>query len=356
MGEYGISQSIPRFEDPKLLTGGGDFIDDDNAHGQLHGFMMRSPHAHADIKSIDVSAALAVPGVVNVYTGRQYKDAGWGAIPHIGPPVKRRGGADFILPEFWPVAVDRVRMVGEGVAFIVAETIAQARDASELVEIVYAPLPASADTAAALNDDAFVLWDDIGNNEALVHEIGDRSATEAAFAKADHVIEQRFHINRVLGNAMEMRACLAIYDGRTDHYTLRAPIQHPWIARKVLASTVIGVEELQIRVIAPDVGGSFGIKANVYPEYLIALFAAKQTGRPVKWASDRTEGFLSDFHARDNVASAALALDKDGNFLGFRLHNIVNIGAYSRPSAPVLRPRIWARFRASTPRRRRLLK
>ena len=331
MGEYGISQSIPRFEDPKLLTGGGDFIDDDNAHGQLHGFMMRSPHAHADIKSIDVSAALAVPGVVNVYTGRQYKDAGWGAIPHIGPPVKRRGGADFILPEFWPVAVDRVRMVGEGVAFIVAETIAQARDASELVEIVYAPLPASADTAAALNDDAFVLWDDIGNNEALVHEIGDRAATESAFAKADHVIEQRFHINRVLGNAMEMRACLAIYDVRTDHYTLRAPIQHPWIARKVLALTVIGVEELKIRVIAPDVGGSFGIKANVYPEYLIALFAAKHTGRPVKWASDRTEGFLSDFHARDNVASAALALDKDGNFLGFRLHNIVNIGAYFSP-------------------------
>jgi aerobic carbon-monoxide dehydrogenase large subunit len=331
VGEYGISQSIPRFEDAKLLTGGGDFIDDDNAHGQLHGSMVRSPHAHADIVSIDISAALDAPGVVAVYTGRDYKDAGWGTIPHIGPPVKRRDGADFILPDFWPVAVDRVRMVGEGVAFVVAETAAQARDAAELVEVDFSPLPASADTASALDKDAFILWDDIGNNEALVHEIGNKEGADAAFAKADHVVEQRFNITRVLGNAMEMRGCLAIYDGRTDHYTLRAPIQHPWIARKVLASTVIGVEELQVRVIAPDVGGSFGIKANVYPEYLIALFAAKMSGRPVKWMSDRTEGFLSDFHARDNVADAALALDKDGTFLGFKLRNIVNIGAYFSP-------------------------
>ena len=331
MGEYGISQSIPRFEDARLLTGGGDFIDDENAHGQLHGSMVRSPHAHADIVSIDASAALAAPGVVAVYTGRDYKEAGWGTIPHIGPPVKRRGGADFILPDFWPLAPERVRMVGEGVAFVVAETAAQARDAADLVMVDYAPLPASADTASALDDDGFVLWDDIGNNEALVHEIGDKASADAAFDKADHVVEHRFNISRVLGNAMEMRGCLAIYDGRTDHYTLRAPIQHPWVARRILASTVIGVEELQVRVIAPDVGGSFGIKANVYPEYLIALFAAKATGRPVKWMSDRTEGFLSDFHARDNIADAALALDRDGKFLGFRLRNLVNIGAYFSP-------------------------
>ncbi len=331
MGEYGISQSIPRFEDPRLLTGGGDFIDDDNAHGQLYGVVVRSPHAHADIAGIDTSDALAADGVVAVYTGRDYKDAGWGSIPHIGPPVKRRGGEDFFLPDFYPLAIDRVRMVGEGVAFVVAETAAQAKDAADLVMVDFDPLPGSADTAAALDEGAPVLWPEIGNNEALVHEIGDRSATEDAFAKADHVIEQRFNINRVLGNAMEMRACLAIHDSRTDHYTLRAPIQHPWVARKILAGTVIGVDELQIRVVAPDVGGSFGIKANVYPEYLISLFAARQTGRPVKWASERTEGFLSDFHARDNVADAALALDREGNFLGFRLRNLVNIGAYFSP-------------------------
>ncbi|MAJ92252.1 MAG: xanthine dehydrogenase family protein molybdopterin-binding subunit, partial [Rhodospirillaceae bacterium TMED63] len=331
MGEYGINQSIPRFEDPKLLTGGGDFIDDDNAHGQLHGVVVRSPHAHADIAGIDASAALASEGVVAVFTGRDYTDAGWGTIPHIGPPVKRRGGADFILPDFYPLAVDRVRMVGEGVAFVIAETATQAKDAADLVVVDYDPLPGSADTASALDDDATILWPDIGNNEALVHEIGDKPATENAFDRADHVIEQRFNINRVLGNAMEMRACLAIHDGRTDHYTLRAPVQHPWLVRKILSATVIGVDEFQIRVIAPDVGGSFGIKANVYPEYLMALFAARQSGRPVKWTSERTEGFLSDFHARDNVADAALALDKDGKFLGFRLRNLVNIGAYFSP-------------------------
>tara|TARA_B100000674_G_scaffold118579_1_gene89779 strand:+ start:13974 stop:16301 length:2328 start_codon:yes stop_codon:yes gene_type:complete len=331
VGEYGISQSIPRFEDPKLLTGRGDFIDDDNAHGQLYGVVVRSPHAHADIAGIDASAALASEGVVAVFTGRDYTDAGWGTIPHIGPPVKRRGGANFILPDFYPLAVDRVRMVGEGVAFVIAETATQAKDAADLVVVDYDPLPGSADTASALDDDATILWPDIGNNEALVHEIGDKPATENAFDRADHVIEQRFNINRVLGNAMEMRACLAIHDARTDHYTLRAPVQHPWLVRKILSATVIGVDEFQIRVIAPDVGGSFGIKANVYPEYLMALFAARQSGRPVKWTSERTEGFLSDFHARDNVADAALALDKDGKFLGFRLRNLVNIGAYFSP-------------------------
>ena len=331
MGEYGISQSVARFEDPKLLTGAGDFIDDANASGQLHGYVLRSPHAHADIARIDVSAAAAAPGVAAVYTGRDYVAAGWGAIPHIGPPVKRRGGADFILPPFLPLAAERVRMVGEGVAFVVAETAQQARDAAELIEIDYAPLPASAETASALDAGTPVVWPDIGNNEALVYEIGNRAATEAAFASAAHVIEERFVITRALGNAMEMRGCLAIHDRRTDHYTLRAPIQHPWVARRILAAQVIGVEELQVRVITPDVGGSFGIKANVYPEYLMALFAAKHTGRPVKWMSDRTEGFLSDYHGRDNIADAALALDADGKFLGFRLRNLVNIGAYFSP-------------------------
>ena len=331
MGEYGISQPVPRFEDSKLLTGGGDFIDDGNAHGQLYGCVVRSPHAHADIVSIDASAALAMPGVVTVYTGADYRDGGWGPIPHIGPPVTRREGAELKLPGFFPLAPERVRMVGEGVAFVVAETQAQARDAADLVKVIYETLPASADTVAALDSDTPVLWEDIGDNEALVFHLGDREATEKAFAAADHVVEHRFNINRVLGNAMEMRACLAIHDVRTDHYTLRAPVQHPWVVRKVLANAVIGTNEMQIRVIAPDVGGSFGIKANLYPEYMIALFAAKETGRPVKWVSDRTEAFLSDFHARDNVADAALALDKDGNFLGFRLRNLVNIGAYFSP-------------------------
>ena len=331
MGEYGISQSLSRFEDPRLLKGGGDYIDDGNENSQLYGVVVRSPHSHAEIASIDVSKARDLDGVVGVYTGRDYQEAGWGAIPHIGPAVKRRNGADLIVPDFYPLALDRVRMVGEGVAFVVAETEIQARDAAERVITNYVPLQGSADTMTALEPDTSVLWPDIGDNEALVHEIGDKSATERAFALADHVIEQRFTINRVLGNAMEIRACLAIYDARSNHYTLRAPVQHPWLVRKILASSVVGIDELQVRVVAPDVGGSFGIKANVYPEYLLALFAAKRTGRPVKWVGERNEAFLSDFHARDNVADAALALDTEGNFLGFRLRNIVNIGAYFSP-------------------------
>ncbi|MEC8463951.1 MAG: xanthine dehydrogenase family protein molybdopterin-binding subunit, partial [Pseudomonadota bacterium] len=206
MGEYGISQSLSRFEDPRLLKGGGDYIDDGNENSQLYGVVVRSPHSHAEIASIDVSKARALDGVVGVYTGRDYQEAGWGAIPHIGPAVKRRNGADLIVPDFYPLALDRVRMVGEGVAFVVAETEIQARDAAERVITNYVPLQGSADTMTALEPDTSVLWPDIGDNEALVHEIGDKSATERAFALADHVIEQRFTINRVLGNAMEIRA------------------------------------------------------------------------------------------------------------------------------------------------------
>ena len=329
MGEYGTSGPVIRFEDERLLTGRGDFLEDGNAHRQLHGYMLRSFHAHARIRTIDSSAARALPGVAAVITGRDYIDAGWRPIPHIGPPTKRRGGADLIVPDFWPIAADRVRMVGEGVAFVVAETAVQARDAAEAIKVDYAPLPACTDMTAALSVGA--LWSGIGDNEALVHEIGDREATAKAFSKADRLVERRLRLNRVLGNAMETRGCTAIYDRRSDRYALRAPIQHPWVARKVIAGRVIGVDETRVRVVAPDVGGSFGIKANVYPEYLAALFAARVTARPVKWTSERGEAFLGDFHARDNIAHAALALDGAGRFLGFRLRNFVNIGAYFSP-------------------------
>ncbi len=331
VGEYGINQSVRRFEDARLLTGGGDYVADGNAHGQLHGVMVRSPYGHAAIRNIDAAAALAAPGVAAVVTGRDYADLGWGPIPHVGPAVKRRGGADLAVPEFWPVAVDRVRMVGEGVAFIVAETADQARDAGELVGIEYEQLPAVSGAEPALATGAPALWPAIGDNEALVHEIGDRAATDAAFATAHHVVARRFDISRVLANAMEPRACLAAWNGRADHYTLRAPVQHPWMVRRILAARILGVDELQVRVITPDVGGSFGIRSNIYPEYLAALAASRLTGRPVKWTGDRSEGFVSDYHGRDNIAEAALALDADGGFRGFRLRNLVDIGAYFSP-------------------------
>ena len=331
MGEYAISQPVRRLEDARLLTGGGDYVADAGAHGQLHGFMVRSPHAHAVIRGVDAAAAAAAPGVVAVVTGRDYRALGWGPVPHVGPAVKRRGAGDLAVPEFWPVAVERVRMVGEGVAFVVAESAEQARDAGELVAVGYDPLPAVSGAAAALGPGAPALWPEIGDNEALVHEIGDRAATDAAFAAAHRVVERRFDISRVLANAMEPRACLAVWDGRDGRYTLRAPVQHPWMVRRILAVRILGVDELQVRVIAPDVGGSFGIRSNLYPEYLAALAASRLTGRPVKWTGERSEGFVSDYHGRDNFAEAALALDAEGRFLGFRLRNLVDIGAYFSP-------------------------
>ncbi len=331
MDRYASSQPFIRTEDSRFLSGSGEFLDDLRPEGLVQGFMLRAPHGHARILSIGVSAARAAPGVMAVITGSDYRSAGWRPIPHIGPRLVRPGAADPFVPGFWPLAIDRVRMVGEGIAFVVAENLAQAKDAAELISVEYEVLPAVTDSLAALQEDAPVLWPEIGDNRAFVHEIGDQTATERAFAQADCVVTRRFDINRVLANSMETRGCVAIHETDQDHFTLYAPVQHPWVVRRVLAEQLLDIEASRIRVITPDVGGSFGNKANIYPEYLAALLATRITGRPVKWISERSEGFLSDFHGRDNRAEASLALGGDGSFLGFRLTNHVNIGAYLSP-------------------------
>ncbi len=328
MGEFGASRPVARLEDQQLLRGKGQFVDDETLPGLAHAHVLRSPHAHARINRIDTAEAVRAPGVLAVLTGEDYLADGLGPMPHIGPPVKRRDGSPPFIPPFPALTRDRARFVGDAVAVVIAETRDLAKDAAERIEIEYDPLPAVTASTQALAGDATAIWPEAPGNECFVHRIGDKQATEAAFANATHIIRQEFMISRVLANAMEVRGCIGHYDDREDRYHLRAPVQHPYVARKLLAENIFGMSESRFRVVTGDVGGSFGIKANIYPEYILALWASKKIRRPVKWISERGEGHLSDFHARDNVSNAELALDADGNFLAFRLTTLVNLGAY----------------------------
>ncbi len=333
MGEFALGQPVPRIEDPALLTGRGLFADDAGVDldGALHGYVLRAPHANARIEGIDVSAASAMPGVAAVLTADDYMADGIGPIPHIGPPVKRRGGDAPASPPYYPLAAGQARHVGEGVAFVVAESLDLAKDAAERIAVDYEPLPAVTRTAELLADGAHAVFEGCPDNECFVHEIGDRAATDAAFAAADRVVRRRFVLSRVLANALEPRGCLAAYDGRAERFYLRAPVQHPFVVRGVLAARVFGVDERDLHVEVDDVGGSFGNKANVYPEYVLTLWAARRLGCAIRWTSERSDGHLSDYHGRDNVTDAALALDADGRFTGLRVRSVVNLGAYLSP-------------------------
>jgi carbon-monoxide dehydrogenase large subunit len=329
MGEYGIGQSVPRLEDARLLTGRGRYVDDGTLPNQALGYVLRSPHAHARVVRIDTAAAKTAPGVVAVLTAADYRADGLTPLPHVGPPVKRRDGQPVHIPPHWPLALDRARYVGEGVAFVVAETLAQAKDAAELIEVEYETLPAVTATEKAIGGPA--LYDAVPDNESFVYPVGDKAKTEQAIAGAARVIRARMTVSRVLGNAMEVRGCLAEYDARSEKYIVYAPVQHPYVVRRILSQTILKVPETQIRVVVDDVGGSFGIKANLFPEYLLCIWAAKRLGRPVKWLSERSEGHVSDYHGRDNVCDAALALDANGRFLALQIKLLVNIGAYFSP-------------------------
>lgn len=332
MGQYALGQSVPRSEDPRLLRGGGRFADDRTMPGMAHGFVLRSPHAHAKINAIDVTAAKTAPGVIAVFTGADWKDSGWGDVPG-DPPRKLRGGSTAYAPPFPALVSDRVRCVGDCVAFVVAESRALAQDAAELIDVGYEPLDAVTDTEFAASGDAPLVWDDAANNIAFVHLVGDKAAADAAFDVADHVISKKFVINRVAPAAIEPRATLANYDAADDRYTIYTTLQHANPYRTSLATKVIGVPESKIRVVSGDVGGSYGMKSSIYNENVLVLWASKVTGRPVKWTSDRTEAFQSDTQGRDNVTLGELALDKDGKFLGMRVKTIGNIGAYVTQAA-----------------------
>ena len=326
MGEFALGQPVPRFEDPRLLRGGGRYVDDMVLPRMAFGHVLRSPHAHARIRAIDTVRAKAAPGVLAVLTGADWRDAGWGDLP-TPEGLRRRGGGPAYRHPFPALAQDRVRWVGDYVAFVVAETRHQAADAAELIEVDYEPLPAVVATDGALAPGAPLVWDDAAENVCFVHEVGDAAAVEASFGRADRIVRRRLVVNRVTAAAMEPRGALGEYNPSDGRYTICTTLQRTHAYRADLAQ-IIGVPESRIRVVAGDIGGSFGMKSAIYNEVPLVLLAAKLLGRPVKWTSTRSEAFLSDAQARDWVVEAALALDRDGRFLGLRVEMIAAIGAY----------------------------
>jgi carbon-monoxide dehydrogenase large subunit len=333
MGEFAIGQPVPRFEDPRLIQGGGRYVADMMFPGTAHGYVLRSPHAHARIRKIDTTAAKAAPGVLAVITGADYKAAGFGDLPVPGG-LKRRGDTPGYKPRYPALVEDRVRMIGDYVAFVVAETYYQAVDAAELIEIDYEPLPAIVATGDAVKDGVPLVWDDCPNNIGFIQVEGNKEATDLAFAKAAHIVKHHFVINRVTAAAMEPRGCIGIFEPTEQRYTIYTTLQRTNVFQTELSQYVLKVPDNKIRVVCGDIGGSFGMKSAVYNEVALVLLAAKMIGRPVKWVATRSESFLCDAQARDNVTDAELALDKDGIFLGFRAKIIAAIGAYLQVGMP----------------------
>src|SRR6202051_1031329 len=333
MGEFVIGQSVPRFEDPRLVRGEGRYVGDIALPGMAFGHVLRSPHAHARIRRIDVGRAKAAPGVLAVLTGADWQAAGWGDLPVPGG-LRRGGGGPMYRPRFPALVTERVRWVGDYVAFVVAETKHQAADAAELIEVDYEPLPAIVSTAEATRPGAPLVWEDCPDNICFVHEVGDKAAVEAGFARADHVTKRRMVINRVTAAAMEPRGSIGDYNPSDGRYTIYTTLQRTHSYRAELAQ-IINVPESRMRVVAGDIGGSFGMKSAVYNEVALVTLASKMLGRPVKWTSTRSEAFLSDAQARDHVTEAELALDKDGHFLGFRVKVTAAVGAYAQANSNV---------------------
>jgi len=327
MGEFGIGQSVTRFEDPRLLRGRGNFINDVNLPGQAHAYVLRSPHAHARISTMDTRAAAAAPGVLAVFTGDDVARDKLGTMT-MSLRRKRPDGSPMFARPHAGLSRDRVRYVGDPVALIVAETMAAARDAADLVRIDYEPLPSVTGTADAVASGAAAVWDECPDNVSNVFESGDRAATDAALARAAHVVRRRYVISRVHAQFMETRGAIGQWDPGEERYTLYADVQYPHRVRQALANSIFKVPESSIRVIAGDVGGGFGTKGWQYPEHRLVLWAARKLGRPVKWSCPRSEAIMADEHARDNVTEAELALDADGRFLAIRARTLANVGAY----------------------------
>jgi carbon-monoxide dehydrogenase large subunit len=332
MGDFAVGQGVSRFEDPRLTRGGGRYVDDIKLPDMAYGVVLRSPHAHAKINWIDTGAAKTAPGVLCVLTAADIKAAGFGDLPVPGG-LKRRDGSPMYKPRYPILAEDRVRWVGDNVAFVVAESVTQAMDAAELIQVDFEPLPAVTSTAEAPKPGAPRVWEDCPDNICFVELIGDKAATDAAFARADRVVKHRFVINRVTAAAMEPRGAIGDYAATDRRYTLYTAMQRPHTTRSDLAK-VLKVPESKLRIITGDTGGSFGMKAPVFNETPLVLLASNLTGRPVKWISTRTEAFLSDAQGRDNVTEAELAIDERGIFLGMRVKTIASIGAYLQHAMP----------------------
>jgi carbon-monoxide dehydrogenase large subunit len=337
MGVQAIGQRVRREEDYRLLTGRGRYVDDVNVSGTARAFVLRSTHAHARVVSIDATAARAMPGVLAVLTGTELRTRGLGTLRPMIPRRKKNGAPAFVCPQ--PIlALDRVRYVGDPVAFVVAETLNQAKDAAEQIEVEYEPLPAVISAEAALLSDAAAVWDNNPGNEAFTYVAGDKAATDAIFARAAHVVRHRATVNRVTANSMEPRGCLAEYDDREERYTIRCTVQSVHQVRAMLAGQIFRLPHHQVRVVCDTMGGGFGMKGGCYPEYALSLWASEVIGRPVRWIAERSEGLQSDEQARGSIIDTELALDAEGNFLALRTRWVSAIGAYfssDRPTIPL---------------------
>jgi aerobic carbon-monoxide dehydrogenase large subunit len=330
--KYGVGQPVRRKEDDTLVRGKGKYTDDFALPGQAYAWMVRSSHAHGIIRGINTAAAKAMPGVLGVWTGADLASTNYK--PFIcGLPLKNRDGSPLLQTNRMPLATDKVRFVGDPVAFVVAETLAQARDAAEAVEVDIEPLPAVTNAEEAAKPGAPQLYDHIPNNVALDFHYGDTAKIDAAFASAAHVTKLDIVNTRVAVVSMEPRTALGHYDKTSERYTIQVPTQGV-SGNKATIARILNVPPEKVRVLTANVGGSFGMKNLNYPEYTCILHAAKEVGRPVKWTDERSTSFLSDSHGRAQIIHAELALDSDGKFLAVRLSGYGNLGAYITGVAP----------------------
>ncbi len=327
MGEFGIGQALSRFEDPRLLRGAGRYVNDVSLPNQAYAYLLRSPHAHAKIVKLDAARAKLAPGVLGIFTEADIAAAGLGTTK-VAIPRKRPDGSPLFSRPHPGLARGRVRYVGDPVALVVAETLAEAKDAAELIEVDYEALPSVTDVAEAVKPGAPRVWEENPDNISHVWETGNKAAADAAFAKATHIVKSRYVITRVYAQFMETRGTVGVYDPNDERFTLYADVQYAHRVRDMLAATIFRIPEHKVRVIVGDVGGGFGTKGWQYVEHRLTLFAARKLGRPVKWSCERSEALLADEHGRDVVADAELALDAEGKFLGLKVRTLSNVGAY----------------------------
>ena len=325
--DTGIGAAVPRTEDKRFTTGTGRYTDDFTTVGLHYAVFVRSPHAHAKITGIDKSAAEASPGVVAVYDGNQLVADGIGNLI-CGWGITSKDGTPMNMGAWSALATETVRYVGDAVVVVIADTLGNARDAADLVDVSYDLLPVAATAESALAPGAAQIHPEAEGNLIYDWEIGDEAGTDAALASAAKVVEIELTNNRLVPNPMEPRAAMAVYDRGQDHLTLHTTSQNPHVARLVLSAFYQIAPEHKLRVIAPDVGGGFGSKIYIYPEEIVCLWAARKANVPVKWTSDRSEAFITDAHGRDHVTTAKMAFDADNKITGFKVDTIANFGAY----------------------------
>ena len=347
MSGDGIGAAVRRKEDSRFLTGRGNYTDDINRPGQLYAYILRSPHAHAELGAIDASKAKRASGVVAVFTGADLAADNIGGLP-CGWLIKNKDGSPMVEPPHPVLAQGRVRHVGDPVAVVIAESRNQAKDAAEQISVNYKELPAVTDAAEAIKAGKPQLFEAAKNNLCYDWHIGEKDVVDAAFKKAAHVTRIDIVNNRLVPNAMEPRSAIGEYDRGTGEYTLYTTSQNPHVIRLLMGAFVLHLPEHKLKVVAPDVGGGFGSKIYHYAEEALVTWASAKVGKPVKWTAERSESFISDAQGRDHVTHAELALDKDGKFLALKVSTVANMGGYLSTFAPAIPTYLYATLLAGT--------